>query len=97
MCGRKEFNQAFSLAILIQEINTNRKNQGWRPWGNNRSGESWWPLWEIISSNREILLYAQRKYMCVIFSNYDPARQDLWADSNRPWDFDHIIPQDWIY
>lgn len=73
------------------------KSQGWRPWGNNRSGETWWPLWEIISSNREILLYAQRKYMCMIFSNYDPARQDLWADSNRPWDFDHIIPQDWIY
>ena len=22
--------------------------------------------------------------------------QDMWAEENRPWDFDHIVPQDWI-
>jgi hypothetical protein len=43
-----------------------------------------------------MLLYAQRHYINTHFSNYDPARSDLWEDYNRPWDFDHIIPQDWV-
>lgn len=32
-----------------------------------------------------------RKY----FGEYDPSRADLWSEINRPWDHDHIIPQDW--
>lgn len=48
------------------------------------------------SEAREMLLYAQRHYINTHFSNYDPARSDLWEDYNRPWDFDHIIPQDWV-
>lgn len=27
------------------------------------------------------------------FKDYDPARKDLWAEYNRPWDYDHILPQ----
>ena len=72
-------------------------DKNWRPYGNGRGNMPWWPLWETVSFNKEILLYAQREYMCKRFSNYDPARQDLWEDKNRPWDFDHIIPQDWIH
>lgn len=72
-------------------------DKNWRPNGNGRGSMPWWPLWETVSYNREMLLYAQREYMCKKFPNYDPARQDLWEDKNRPWDFDHIIPQDWIH
>jgi len=72
-------------------------DKNWRSNGNGRGSMPWWPLWETVSYNREMLLYAQREYMCKKFPNYDPARQDLWEDKNRPWDFDHIIPQDWIH
>ena len=53
-------------------------------------------FWYGSSEAREMLLYAQRHYINTHFRNYDPARSDLWEDYNRPWDFDHIIPQDWV-
>ena len=69
----------------------------WRTWEEDRSNKPWWPLWSMVASNREMLLYAQREYLCSKFTNYDPAKLDLWEEYNRPWDYDHIIPQDWIY
>ena len=53
-------------------------------------------FWYGNSQAKEILLYAQRQYLNTHFSNYDPARQDMWAEYNRPWDYDHIIAQDRI-
>ena len=69
-----------------------------------------WQLWQVLppaaqeffnrifwygnAEAKEMLLYAQRQYLNTHFSNYDPARQDLWAEYNRPWDFDHIVAQD---
>lgn len=79
---------------LFEEIGS---DPAWRPWKNDRSNEPWWPLWSMLASNREMLMYAQRKYLCDEFPNYDPAKLDLWEEYNRPWDYDHIIPQDWIY
>lgn len=70
---------------------------GWRTWEEDRYNKPWWPLWSVVASNREMLLYAQRVYLCSKFPNYDPAKLDLWEDYNRPWDYDHIVPQDWIY
>ena len=72
-------------------------DKNWRPYGNGHGNMPWWTLWETVSYNKEMLLYAQRGYMCKRFPHYDPARQDLWEDKNRPWDFDHIIPQDLIH
>lgn len=69
----------------------------WRPWKNNNSSKPWWPCWSIICYNKELLLYAQRKYLKTYFSLYDPAKLDMWDEHNRPWDYDHIIPQDWIH
>lgn len=46
--------------------------------------------------SQEMLLFAERKYLNSHFKNYDPSKQDLWADYNRPWDFDHIIPRNII-
>lgn len=69
-----------------------------------------WQLWQVLppaaqeffnrifwygnAEAKEMLLFAQRQYLNTHFSNYDPARQDLWAEYNRPWDFDHIVAQD---
>lgn len=69
----------------------------WRPYKNNNSSKPWWPLWNTICYNKELLLYAQRKYLKDQFSLYDPAKIDMWDEHNRPWDYDHIIPQDWIH
>ena len=30
------------------------------------------------------------------FNDYNPVQQDLWEQTYRPWDDDHIIPKDWI-
>lgn len=46
-----------------------------------------------VVGNKDVLLFAQREYLEVEFGDYDPARKDLWAEYNRPWDYDHIIPQ----
>ena len=50
--------------------------------------------WE--SCAKEMLLYAERDYINSHFCKYDPARLDMWEEYNRPWDFDHIIPQNRI-
>lgn len=80
--------------LFGKEIGSDRN---WRTWNEDRSNKPWWPLWNTLASNREMLLYAQRGYLCKEFPNYDPAKQDLWEEYNRPWDYDHIIPQNWIY
>ena len=53
-------------------------------------------FWYGTMEAKEMLLYAQRQYLNTHFSNYDPARQDMWAEYNRPWDYDHIVAQDRI-
>lgn len=53
-------------------------------------------FWYRTAEAKQMLLYAEREYLNTHFRSYDPARQDLWAEENRPWDFDHIVPQDWI-
>ena len=52
--------------------------------------------WNLIAHNREMLLYAQLEYLTEKFPNYDPAQRGMWEQHNRPWDLDHIVPQDWI-
>ena len=53
-------------------------------------------FWYGTTEAKEMLLYAQRQYLNSHFSNYDPAKQDMWAEYNRPWDYDHIVAQDRI-
>lgn len=47
---------------------------------------------DFARQNTELLILAQRQFMKTAFWSYDPARTDLWAQRNRPWDFDHILP-----
>lgn len=41
--------------------------------------------------NKQMLIYAQRSFLRKEYPTYDPARRDMWADHDRPWDFDHIL------
>lgn len=43
----------------------------------------------------ELLLYATRS-LCRKFG-YDPAEGRKWEGHNRPWDYDHVLPQDWLH
>lgn len=45
------------------------------------------------SNRNELLLYAQRGYLMREFGNWNPV---LHFDDDMPWDYDHIIPQDWV-
>lgn len=52
-------------------------------------------FWDKIRENRNLLLFYQREYLNKTFGNYNPANSKLWND-NCPWDYDHIIPQNWF-
>lgn len=51
--------------------------------------------WNKFRENRELLLFFQREFINKSFSKYNPANSKLW-DDNRPWDYDHVIPQNWF-
>ena len=76
-----------------------KSDRKWRIWS-----EDYLPWHEFInrvswfshSETKEMLLYAQRGFLNEHFQLYDPARQDMWDSHNRPWDYDHITPQDWM-
>ena len=53
-------------------------------------------FWYGNSEAKEMLLFSERGYINTHFANYDPARQDMWAEYNRPWDFDHIVARNRI-
>lgn len=42
-----------------------------------------------------MLKFAQRHYYQRYFGDYNPSVKELWDEINRPWDHDHIIPQNW--
>ena len=48
---------------------------------------------DVFSESRSILLYAQRKWIQQWFPEFDPSRPELIEDKDRPWDYDHILPQ----
>lgn len=58
-------------------------------------GQLWARLNPIVYG-REFLLYSQRSYLTEKFGDYDPADRDTWAEHDRPWDYDHILPKEKI-
>lgn len=52
----------------------------------------YWPFFEKLVGNREILVYAQRAYFGSEFTDFDPSNKLVWKGHNRPWDYDHILP-----
>ena len=43
-----------------------------------------------------MLKYAQRRFYKEVFRDYNPSNKEHWDEINRPWDHDHIVPQNWI-
>jgi len=52
-------------------------------------------LFQMNTYSLFVLKLFQKDYYKEHFGDYDPSRRDLWADTNRPWDHDHILPQQW--
>jgi len=59
--------------------------------------DAWTKLADVLWGKRELVLYAQRKYLVDWFPKHDPASPDQLEDTDRPWDMDHIHPQKYIY
>jgi hypothetical protein len=45
---------------------------------------------------KELVLYAQKDWLCRWFPNFDPASLDQLEDTDRPWDLDHIHPHKYV-
>jgi hypothetical protein len=56
-----------------------------------------WPFLDRMINQKELLIYAQLHFMFDRFRDYDPARQDMWEQHDRPWDYDHILASAKIY
>lgn len=105
---RKGISECFGMNYLLPVFSSEEMRQfiriapdsKWNPWRGNDYAP-WHDFYSRISfwrnaEAREMLLYAQRAFINKHFCLYDPAREDLWEEHNRPWDYDHIIPQNWI-
>lgn len=77
---------------IKREPNWRVGSEDYYPWLVFINRVSWFNPWQT----KEMLLFAQRLFINTRFKMYDPARQDMWDSHNRPWDYDHITPQEWI-
>ena len=59
--------------------------------------EAWTKFADILWGKKEIVIYAQRDWLVKWFPSFDPSSPDQLEDSDRPWDFDHIHPQKYVY
>jgi len=57
----------------------------------------WTALWDKLWKERRLVLYAQRHWLDTFFPDYNPSAPDQLEDSDRPFDWDHIIPQSYFY
>lgn len=105
---RKGLSACFGSELLIPVYSPKKMRQffeiecdrDWTPWV-RKDYAPWHDFYTMVSAwgnsvAQEMLLYAQREYINAQFKLYDPAREDMWEKHNRPWDYDHIIPQNWI-
>lgn len=58
---------------------------------------AWTNLVNSLWEKKELVLYAQREWIVKWFPDHDPASPDQLEDTDRPWDFDHIHPQKYVY
>ena len=63
----------------------------WVPYEN----EPWYLLLDRVWTQRELVIFATRKYFNREF-RYDPAETKFLTGHNKPWDIDHIVPKSWV-
>ena len=91
MPPRVEDFEAIKTALLKKDLDLVRKV--WSPIGYSDGLNGLWH-WQSVAG-RGFLLYACRRYLAKTFKDYDPASA-VWNEDDRPWDYDHIIPQSWL-
>ncbi len=52
---------------------------------------------EKIVYDKRLILYAQRQWLHRWFPDYNPLHPDQIEDTDRPWDYDHIMPYRHFY
>lgn len=50
----------------------------------------------LLGGRETVLVYAQRAYLRSWYPDYDPSLPEMMEDNNRPWDWDHILPESLI-
>jgi hypothetical protein len=89
--------QSFSHKLLEMTrhwqgtIVENENNEGETNYAKQRIklAKAWGRFFDKAWESRDLLLYAQRHFLCKTFKEFDPLLQ---SDMNRPWDIDHILP-----
>lgn len=61
----------------------------------NSTFENWNLLISRIYWNKSLLLYVQKEYLNSKFKEFNQF--ESIDDTNRPWDWDHIYPNSWVY
>lgn len=61
----------------------------------NMSNTNWDAFIHQLYRNKSMLLFAQRDYMNSKFKEFNQIENI--DDTNRPWDWDHIYPDSWVY
>lgn len=56
---------------------------------------TWGEFVKKVIWNRDLILFAQREYMCDKFKEFN--QYENVEDTNKPWDWDHIYPISWVY
>ena len=50
----------------------------------------------LHSGKNTVLIYAQRTTLQGWYPDFDPSLPEMMEDTNRPWDWDHILPESLI-
>jgi hypothetical protein len=61
----------------------------------NMANTNWDYFIHQLYGNKSMLLFAQRDYMNSKFKEFNQIENI--DDTNRPWDWDHIYPNSWVY
>jgi hypothetical protein len=77
---------AREMLASFEGLNDDRQNIFNDVWDHFRAKLFW---------NRSLLLFAQRRYINSSFLEFNQI--DDLEDTNRPWDWDHIYPDSWVY
>lgn len=102
----KEFEETFQLTASIGAsqlaqwvsfwhgvvVNNSDGNKRTEPEIEERK-RKYWEFLSRLKGQRELLVYVQREYISQKFSEFDPSNRLMWDGYNRPWDYDHILPQ----
>ncbi len=62
----------------------------------DRIRDIWNQFMEALWNNKSMLLYAQRDWINLWFTDFDPSLPEFLEDKNRPWDYDHIHPKSFL-